>query len=97
MGGTNALDRRHGRACSSGWAGRCGWTIRSSGSRIEGDRVTGVVSASGGNYEADLVATNGDVVHSYGLIKDHPRGEKAEAKLKRRTLLAQPVRGSFRA
>jgi phytoene desaturase len=49
----------------------------------EGDRVTGVVTARGA-LTADVVATNGDVVHSYALIKDHPRGPQAEARLKRR-------------
>jgi len=49
-----------------------------------GDRVTGVITAKG-ELKADMVATNGDVVHSYGLIKDHPRGKQAEAKLKRRS------------
>ncbi|MCY7280237.1 MAG: phytoene desaturase, partial [Sphingomonas bacterium] len=49
-----------------------------------GDRVTGVITAKG-ELKADMIATNGDVVHSYGLIKDHPRGKQAEAKLKRRS------------
>lgn len=49
----------------------------------KGDLVTGVATAKG-ELKADLVATNGDVVHSYGLIKDHPRGAKAEKRLKRR-------------
>jgi phytoene desaturase len=49
----------------------------------EGDRVTGVRTARG-TLSADLVATNGDVVHSYGLIKDHKRGPARERRLKRR-------------
>ncbi|MEO8618783.1 MAG: phytoene desaturase [Sphingomicrobium sp.] len=48
-----------------------------------GNRVTGVRTAQG-TLTADLVATNGDVVHSYGLIKDHKRGPAMEKRLKRR-------------
>jgi phytoene desaturase len=48
-----------------------------------GDRVTGVKTAKG-TLAADLVATNGDVVHSYGLVKDHKRGLKMERRLKRK-------------
>ena len=47
------------------------------------DRVTGVETANGA-LTADLVASNGDVVHSYGLIKDHARGEQVTQRLKRR-------------
>ncbi|WP_181706670.1 phytoene desaturase [Chthonobacter rhizosphaerae] len=40
----------------------------------EGDRVTGV-RAGGRTIPADLVASNGDVVHTYGtLLAGHPRG-----------------------
>lgn len=35
-----------------------------------GSVVTGVTTRSGRQFEADLVATNGDLVHSYGLIAD---------------------------
>ena len=77
-------DRRHGAPCSSGSAGRSGWTSRSSEITTQGDKVTGVVTAKG-ELKADMVASNGDVVHSYGLIKDHARGKQAEAKLKKRT------------
>ena len=81
MGGTNALIDGMVRLFE-----RLGGTVRLDEpvERIttEGDRVTGVITAQG-ELTADLVATNGDVVHSYGLIKDHPRGPKAEAKLKR--------------
>lgn len=34
----------------------------------DGNRVTGVVTASGTSLHADMVASNGDLVHSYGLI-----------------------------
>lgn len=33
-----------------------------------GNRVTGVVTASGRKLEADMIASNGDLVHSYGLV-----------------------------
>ena len=83
MGGTNALIDGMVRLLE-----RLGGKVRLD-EKVErintaGDRVTGVVTAKG-ELNADLVATNGDVVHSYGLIKDHPRGAKAEAKLKRRS------------
>ncbi len=48
-----------------------------------GDRVTGVTTAKGA-LTADIVVTNGDVVHSYGLIKDHARGRTMEKRLKRK-------------
>ena len=48
-----------------------------------GNRVTGVRTAKR-NLTADLVATNGDVVHSYALIKNHKRGATMEKRLKRR-------------
>ena len=60
-----------------------------------GDQVTGIVTAKG-ELMADMVATNGDVVHSYGLIKDHPARHPAEAKLKRRTFSPEPVRSPLR-
>ena len=83
MGGTNALIDGMVRLFE-----RIGGTVRL-GEPVEqittaGNRVTGVVTAKGALL-ADLVATNGDVVHSYGLIKDHPRGKQGEAKLRKRT------------
>ena len=35
----------------------------------QGERVTGVETASGRSLTADIVASNGDLVHSYGLIE----------------------------
>ncbi len=35
----------------------------------QGERVTGVETASGRSLTADMVASNGDLVHSYGLIE----------------------------
>jgi len=49
----------------------------------EGNRVTGVRTASGWQQSADAVATNGDLMHSYGkLLANHPRGQRAARSLK---------------
>ncbi len=41
----------------------------------EGDRVTGVALKNGETAAFGLVASNGDIVHTYGaLLRDHPRG-----------------------
>ncbi len=51
---------------------RLGGDIRLSdavtGIRHEGTRVTGVTTASGATLSADMVVSNGDLVHSYGLL-----------------------------
>lgn len=52
--------------------------------RTNGDRVTGVTTASG-QIDADLVVSNGDVVHSYGLVDGHSRGRSMVKKLRRKT------------
>lgn len=45
--------------------------------RTQGDRVTGVEAADGWSLDADLVASNADVVHTYKqLLRDHDRGKK---------------------
>jgi phytoene desaturase len=49
-----------------------------------GDRVTGVRTKSGWRGSFDAVASNGDVVHSYDLLKQNRRGAKVAAKLRRR-------------
>jgi phytoene desaturase len=49
-----------------------------------GERVSGVRTRSGWTTQADAVASNGDVVHSYGLLGGHPRGRREERRLKRR-------------
>lgn len=42
----------------------------------DGDRVTGVEAADGWSMQADLVASNADVVHTYKqLLRDHARGK----------------------
>ena len=55
-------------------------------SRIDhaGDRVTGVVTASGRKLEAGMIASNGDLVHSYGLIADSPVAARRLRSLKRK-------------
>jgi phytoene desaturase len=50
----------------------------------EAGRVTGVVSR-GKRIHADMVASNADVVHTYGdLLRDDPRGKHVEALRKKR-------------
>ena len=50
----------------------------------EAGRVTGVVSRGKGIH-ADMVASNADVVHTYGdLLRDDPRGKHVEALRKKR-------------
>jgi phytoene desaturase len=50
-----------------------------------GDRATGVTTASGWHADADMVACNGDLMHSYqALLADHPRGGKVAKSLKRK-------------
>lgn len=47
----------------------------------EGDRITGV-RAKGDFFPADMVASNGDVVHTYrDLLKGHARGAKQSKRL----------------
>jgi len=81
-GGTNALIAGMVRLFE-----RLGGTLRlgepvtalmTKDNRVTGARTTERV------IQADLVASNGDVVHSYGLIEGHPRGKQAERRLKRR-------------
>jgi phytoene desaturase len=48
-----------------------------------GTRAAAVRTRSGWRGEFDAVASNGDVVHSYGLL-DHARGRAAAAKLRRK-------------
>ncbi len=52
---------------------------------VDGERATGVVTKAGERIEADAVATNGDLMHTYAhLLRDHPRGKKAAKTLKRK-------------
>ena len=50
----------------------------------EGKRVTGVTCKSGATHPAHMIATNGDLVHSYGLIAGSPYAARKQAGLKRR-------------
>ena len=82
-GGTNALVSGMARHFE-----RIGGTIRL-GDPVEaiesdGARVTAVRTKSGWRGVFDAVATNADVVHSYGLIEGHRRGPAAAASLRRK-------------
>ncbi len=49
------------------------------------DRVTGVTTASGWHADADMIACNGDLMHSYkALLAGHPRGAKVARSLARK-------------
>ena len=83
-GGTNALVAGMVRLFE-----RLGGTLRLGDpvARIEteGDRATGVTTQGGWRGEADMVATNGDLMHSYGtLLAGHSRGQKAAKSLARK-------------
>ena len=82
-GGTNALV-----AGLAAHFERIGGTLRL-GDAVEaiesdGSRITGVRTRSGWRGDFDAVASNGDVVHSYGLIEGHRRGPSAAARLRRK-------------
>lgn len=83
-GGTNALVAGIVRLFE-----RLGGTLRL-GDRVtqiatEGNRATGVTTASGWHADADMVACNSDLMHSYkALLSDHPRGQKAARSLARK-------------
>lgn len=54
--------------------------------RTEGDRVTGVEAADGWSMDADLVASNADVVHTYTrLLRGHDRGKSYGKELKKKS------------
>jgi phytoene desaturase len=82
-GGTNALIAGMVRHFE-----RLGGTIRLDDpvEEIEtmGDRVTGVRTRSGWSGTFDQVASNGDIVHTYGLVKHSGRGKRMEDKLRKR-------------
>lgn len=68
---------------------RLGGTIRLADpvTKIEtqGDRATAVETASGWRGEADMIASNGDMMHNYAaLLGDHPRARKAAKALARK-------------
>jgi phytoene desaturase len=83
-GGTNALVAGMVRLFE-----RLGGTLRLGDpvTAIEtaGDRATGIRAASGWRGAADMVACNGDLMHSYrDLLAGHPRGSKVARGLARR-------------
>ncbi|AUW60402.1 phytoene desaturase [Sphingobium sp. SCG-1] len=68
---------------------RLGGTMRLGDPVVEietvGDRATAVRTASGWRGEADAVASNADLMHSYrSLLSNHPRGAKQAEKLTRK-------------
>ena len=79
-GGTNALVGAMVRLF-----GRLGGTLRLGDPvvRIDtaGNRATGVTTQSGWHADADMVACNGDLMHSYKALLDHPRGGKVAKSL----------------
>jgi len=82
-GGTNALI-----AGMVTHFARLGGTIRM-GDPVEevttlGDRVTGLRTKSGWSKDFDAVATNGDIVHSYKLLKGNLHAGRAAEKLSRK-------------
>ena len=83
MGGTNALIAAMVRHFE-----RLGGTLRL-GTPVEavetsGKRIAAVRPRGGKSERFDAVASNGDVVHTYGLLEGDSRGAKVERKLKRR-------------
>ncbi|MDZ3832367.1 MAG: phytoene desaturase [Sphingopyxis sp.] len=83
-GGTNALV-----AAMAGLFERLGGTLRLgdpvTAIETQGDRATGVATASGWRGDADMVACNGDLMHSYrDLLRGHARGQKAARSLARK-------------
>src|SRR3546814_7529271 len=68
---------------------RLGGTLRLADPVVQietyGDRAVAVRTASGWRGEADAVASNADLMHSYrDLIGQHPRGQKQAEKLDRK-------------
>lgn len=52
--------------------------------RTTGDRATGVTTQSGWHADADMVACNSDLMHSYKDLLDHPRGRNVAGRLSRK-------------
>ena len=52
---------------------------------VENERVRAVRTRSGWRQEADQVASNGDIVHSYGLIEGSKRGQSQVKAMKRKS------------
>ncbi|MDO9370517.1 MAG: phytoene desaturase [Sphingopyxis sp.] len=82
-GGTNALVAGLVRLFE-----RLGGTLRLGDPVVRIDtacnRATGVTTQSGWHADADMVACNGDLMHSYNALLDHPRGSKVAKSLARK-------------
>ena len=82
-GGTNALVRAMVRLFEG-----LGGVLRlgDPAAKIEtaGDRVTGVTTTSGWHADVDMVACNGDLMHSYKDLLGHRRGAKVAKRLTRK-------------
>ncbi len=83
-GGTNALVSGMVRLFE-----RLGGTLRLGDPAVKiettGDRATGVTTRSGWHGDADMVACNGDLMHSFKtLLAGHPRGRKVAKGLARK-------------
>jgi len=50
----------------------------------KGNRVTSVTTQSGWHADADMIACNSDLMHSYEDLLDHPRGAKVAKSLSRK-------------
>ena len=83
MGGTNALIRGMVRHFE-----RLGGTLRLDAPveavKTEAGRASEIRTRDGQSEHFDAVASNGDVVHTYGLLEGHRRGPRMERKLKRK-------------
>ncbi|WP_411339472.1 phytoene desaturase [Sphingopyxis sp. J-6] len=82
-GGTNALVGGMVRLFE-----RLGGTLRLGDAVVKiataGDRATGVTTQSGWHGEAEMIACNGDLMHSYRDLLDHPRAAKVARGLSRK-------------
>lgn len=84
---------------------RIGGTLRLGDPVVEiessGDRVTGVRTASGWRADADAIASNADIVHSYRDLLTNARGKRQGRRLERKRfspslfLVHFGVRGTF--
>lgn len=81
-GGTHALVRAMVRQFER-LGGRIRYGDPVASIETEGGQAGEIRTRSGWSMRAAAVASNGDVVHSYGLIKDHPRGKAVAGKLRR--------------
>ena len=88
-GGTNRLVAGMVAPVRAARRRRSGWTIRSVAIEVDGDRVTGGPHPSGWRGAADAVATNGDIVHSYGPDRGPSRGPEQVKRAQAQALFAR--------